>query len=273
MVELIKEPFVTRAITCGLLISILLSGLGLFLVLRRLSLIGDGLAHVSFGGISLGILLERSPFYIAIPICVFASVGILKVRKVAKMYPDAAIGIVSSLGIASGAILSSLKGGFNVEILSYLFGSILSVTTEDMVLSLIFMVIFLAYTFLFYNDLVSSAFDEELAYAEGVDVEKINTVLSVFTAITIVLGIKVVGLLLVTSLLILPPVTALQFSTNFRATFLLSVLFGMTSVVVGIFISVVLDVPPGSSIVITNFGIFLIVLSLQGKKLLTKGKK
>lgn len=265
MVEFLKEPFVLRAIVCGLILAILLSGLGLFLVLRRLSLIGDGLAHVSFGGVSLGVLLNGSPFYVAIPVCVLASIGILKIIKIARIHTDAALGIVSSLGIASGVILSTIGGGFNVEVFNYLFGSILSVTYEDVVASFIFTCLFLSYVFLFYGELVSTTFDEELAFVEGVNTERINTVLAVFTAVTVVMGMKIVGLLLVTSLLIIPPVTSLQFSKEFKTTFFLSIFFGVVSVVLGIALSLLFDVPAGSSIVLVNFCALLLAIAISRK--------
>jgi zinc transport system permease protein len=266
MVELIKEPFVIRALLCGLIISIVLSGLGVFLVLRRLSLIGDGLAHVSFGGVSLGILLGRFPIYVAMAISVLTSLGILKVKKIAHIHSDTAIGIVSSLGIASGVILSSLAGGFNIDIFSYLFGSILSVTDTDILISTIFATIFLSYLFLFYNDLLSTTFDEELAYAEGINVDRINAMLAILTGVTVVLGMKIVGLLLVTSLLILPAATSLQISRNFKATLFLSMAFGALSVILGILLSLVLDLPSGAMIVVVNFGVFLLTLLFPGGK-------
>ncbi|MDW8003117.1 MAG: metal ABC transporter permease [Deltaproteobacteria bacterium] len=272
MIELLKEPFVLKAILCGVLISIPLSGLGLFLVLRRLSLIGDGLAHVSFGGVSLGILLGKSPLYFAIPVCVLASIGILKVKKVAKISPDAAIGIISSFGIASGIAISASKGGFNLEILNYLFGSILSINDRDLLVSLIFSSFFLSYVVLFYNDLVSTTFDDELAYAEGINVERINTILSIFTALTVVQAIKMIGILLVTSLLIMPPVTALQLSRGFKSTLLFSMIFGASSVVLGVGLSLIVDLPSGSSIVLVSFAILLVSLGVARKKLLTSGK-
>lgn len=265
MIELVKEPFIIRAIVSGFLISILLSGLGLFLILRRLSLIGDGLAHVSFGGITLGVLLGNYPFYFAIPICVFASIAILKIIKAAKIHADAAIGIVSSVGIASGVIFATAKGGLNIEVFNYLFGSVLSVTIEEVVISFVFTFVFLAYVFLFYNELVSTTFDEELAYIEGINVDRTNLALSVFTSLAVVVGMKIVGLLLVTSLLILPPVTSLQFSKDFKTTFFLSILFGIISLLFGIWVSLIFDIPPGSSVALSSFALLLLSLALTKK--------
>ncbi|MCS7280415.1 MAG: metal ABC transporter permease [Desulfobacterota bacterium] len=272
MVELFREPFILKAVVCGILISVPLSGLGLFLVLRRLSLIGDGLAHVSFGGVSLGILLGKSPLYFTIPFCVLASIGILKVRKAVKISPDAAVGIISSFGIASGIAISAWKGGFSLEVLNYLFGSVLSVHDEDLLIAFIFSIIFLGYLIFFYTDLISTTFDDELAYAEGINVERINTILGIFTALTIVQAIKIIGVLLVTSLLIMPAVTALQFSKGFKRTLFLSMIFGVISVVVGIGLSIVVDLPSGSSIVLVSFGILLLSVFFARKKRLTTGK-
>jgi len=206
--------------------------LGLFLVLRKLSLIGDGLSHVSFGAIALGLFFGLYPFWVAIPVVLVASFFVLKLTQKARIYGDAAIGIVSSLGIAGGVILASLSRGFNVDLFSYLFGNILAVSTQEVYLSIGLSLVVFTCVMLFYNDLFSVTFDEEYARITGIKAEQINLVLVFLTAITVVLAIKVVGIMLVSALLILPAASALQIARGFRGAMLISVLCGVGSVLV-----------------------------------------
>jgi len=257
--------FIQRAYLAGSFIAALCAMLGLFLVLRRLSLIGDGLAHVSFGAIALGLFFGFYPFYIAVPVALIASYFILKLTEKAKMYGDAAIGIVSSIGIAGGVILASLSKGFNVDLFSYLFGNILAISGREVYLSLGLSLAVLLVILLFYNDLFSATFDQEYAKLTGVKTERINLILTSLTAVTVVLAIKVVGVMLVSALLILPAVTALQLAKGFRASMLLSVLTAVLSVIAGITLSFFMDLPAGATIVMCN--VLFFSASLAFKKL------
>ena len=149
----LQYSFIRRAFIAGSLIALVCSILGVLLVLRRLSLIGDGLAHVTFGSVAIGLLLRQEPSLVAIPIVMASSLGILKLMQKARLYGDAAIGIVSSLGIAGGVIVASLSGGFNVDLFSFLFGNILSISSAEVVTSIILSVIVLSVVFLFYNEI------------------------------------------------------------------------------------------------------------------------
>ncbi len=234
--------------------------LGLFLVLRKLSLIGDGLAHVSFGAIALGLFFGFYPFYVAIPVVVAGSYFILRLTERAKIYGDAAIGIVSSVGITSGVILASMSKGFNVDLFSYLFGDILAISTQEVYLSLGLSILVLLIILLLYNDLLSVTFDEEFAKLTGVKTDRINLVLTFLTAITVVLAIKVVGIMLVSALLILPAVTALQLARGFKAAMLISMMDAFLSVLCGITLSFFLDIPAGATIVLINAAFFVMAL-------------
>lgn len=253
--------FIQRAYIAGSFIAVLCAMLGLFLVLRRLSLIGDGLSHVSFGAIALGLFFGVYPFYVAVPVVVLGSYFILKLTERAKIYGDAAIGIVSSLGIASGIILASLSRGFNVDLFAYLFGNILAISTSEVYLSIgLSLIVFLTIVML-YNDLFSVTFDEEFARITGVRTEQINLILTFLTAITVVLAIKVVGIMLVSALLIIPSVTALQLARGFKGAMFFAILDAIVSVLMGITISFFLDLPAGATIVMLNalfFGISLL---------------
>jgi zinc transport system permease protein len=259
--EILSFGFIQRALIAGSLIAVLCSVLGVFLVLRRLSLIGDGLAHVTFGSVALSLVMGLNPVYVtvaAIPFVMLSSLGILKLTEKARIYGDAAIGIVSSLGIACGILLASVAGGFNVDLFSYLFGNILAVGFADLAIAAaLFIVVMLAVAF-FYRDLFAITFDEELAKSSGIRTEAINTVLVLLTALTVVLAMKVVGIMLISALLILPAVTALQVARSFLATIIASCCFAIVSVIIGIFGSFILNLPTGGTVVVVNFLLFVL---------------
>ena len=168
ILEIIQFAFVQKAFIAGSFVALLCSVLGLFLVLQRLSLIGDGLAHVSFGAIAMGLFFGLYPIYFAIPVVILASVFILKLVKKGRFSGDAAIGIVSSAGIAGGVILASLGNGFNVDLFSYLFGNILAISSVEMYFSIFLSLVVLAVIYLFYYDLFSITFNEEYAKTTGI---------------------------------------------------------------------------------------------------------
>ncbi|SPP99757.1 conserved membrane hypothetical protein [Candidatus Sulfobium mesophilum] len=258
----LNYTFVQRAYLAGSFIAALCAMLGLFLVLRKLSLIGDGLSHVSFGAIALGLFLGLYPFYVAIPLVLAASFFILKLTEKAKMYGDAAIGIVSSLSIAGGVILASMSKGFNVDLFSYLFGNILSISEQEVYLSLVLSLAVMMLILLLYNDLFSATFDEEYARITGIKTGRINMILTSLTAITVVLAVKVVGIMLISALLIMPAVTALQIAKGFRAAMMIAISVAVISVLGGLTVSLFLDLPPGATIVMSNAIIFITTLIL-----------
>ena len=259
--EILSFGFIQRALIAGSLIAVLCSVLGVFLVLRRLSLIGDGLAHVTFGSVALSLILGVNPVYVtvsAIPLVMLSSMGILKLTEKARIYGDAAIGIVSSIGIAGGIVLASVAGGFNVDLFSYLFGNILAVGSTDMIIAaVLFLVVMLSVAF-FYRDLFAITFDEDLARCSGIRTKTINSVLVLMTALTVVLAMKVVGIMLISALLILPAVSALQVARSFKSTIIASCCFATISVTIGIFGSFILNLPTGGFIVIVNFIFFVL---------------
>jgi zinc transport system permease protein len=245
--------FVQRALAAGLFISILCAVLGVFLVLKRFSLIGDGLAHVAFGGVALGLFLGVYPFYVAVPVAMVGSLGILMVTEENKVFGDAAIGIISSVGMAGGILLASLAGGFNVDLFSYLFGNILSVSGAEVAFSVILSLLVIGLVCLFYYDLLSITFDEEYARASGINTRLMNRVLILLTAVSVVLAVKVVGAVLVSSLLVLPAATALQLSGSFRSTIFLAAFCSVLSVSLGLLLSFIFNLPSGATIIMVNF--------------------
>jgi zinc transport system permease protein len=265
LITLFQYDFIWRAVITGAFVAILCSVLGVFLVLRRLSLIGDGLSHVSFGAIALGLFLGVYPVYIAIPVVLLASMGILALSRKTRVYGDAAIGIVSAVGLASGVMLASISKGFNADLFSYLFGNILTISSADMIQSIILSLVVLILITLFYNDLFSVTFNEDHARVTGINVGAINTILVGLTAISVVLSIRVVGIMLISAFLILPPITALQISHGFRGVLIISAIISLIAVISGIFISFVFNIPTGATIVLANF--ILLLFSLLYRKI------
>ncbi|HVN97924.1 MAG TPA: metal ABC transporter permease [Syntrophorhabdaceae bacterium] len=259
LTDLLSHGFIQRALIAGCFIAILCSTLGIFLVLKRLSLIGDGLAHVTFGSVAVGLLLRTHPFYTAVPIVMASALGILKLMEKARIYGDAAIGIVSSVGIAGGIILASAAGGFNVDLFSYLFGNILAISPAEVIVSIALSLALLCVVFFYYHELLSITFDEESAKATGIRTDRINKVLVLLIALTVVLAMRVMGIMLVSALLILPPATALQVARGFKTTIIISSLSGVLAVISGIFAAFLLDLPAGGAIVGVAFGLFLAV--------------
>jgi len=258
IINIFQYSFIQRAIISGIFVALLCSVLGLFLVLRRLSLIGDGLAHISFSGVALGLFLGVLPIYIAIPVVILGALAILVLMDKIKIYGDAAIGIISSVGIAGGVILASISHGFNLDLLSYLFGNILAISISEMYLSIALSLLVLMVVSFFYYDLFSVTFNEEHAKVTGVRVRIINVMLVVLTAITVVLSIRVVGIMLISAFIVLPSVTALQLARGFKSAVIISAITSVIAVIIGIIVSFILNIPTGAMIVAVNF-IFLIL--------------
>jgi len=260
IISFLQYSFIQKAFFAGSFVAITCSVLGLFLVLRKMSLIGDGLSHVSFGAIALGLFLGIYPFYVAVPVVMIASILVLKISEKAKIYGDSAIGIVSAVGIAGGVILASVSRGFNVDLFSYLFGNILAISNTEVVLSIVLSFVVLVVIYFFYWDLFSATFDEEYAKTTGIKTNFINILLTLLTAITVVLSVKMVGIMLVSALLILPAVTALQLAKGFKVAMIIGSCVSLFSVLFGITLSFFLDLPSGATIVMTNAILFFIAI-------------
>jgi len=259
--EILSYGFIQRALLAGTLIAVLCSVLGVFLVLRRLSLIGDGLAHVTFGGTAIALSLKlysAAALLVTLPVVMLSSLGILKLTEKARLGGDSAIGIVSALGISAGIILASMGGGYNVDLLSYLFGNILSITLQEVYIALLLFCVVLLLLFLFFNDLFAIVFDEELARVSGIQSATINAVLVLLTALSVVLAMKLVGIMLISSLLIIPAVSALQLARSFKGCIVLAALQGGGSVVAGIFLSFAANLPTSAMIVLLNLLLFMV---------------
>ena len=259
LIEILSYGFIQRALLAGTLIAALCSVLGVFLVLRRLSLIGDGLAHVTFGSTAIALALQlysAASLLVSLPVVLLASLGILKLTEKARLSGDAAIGIVSAVGISAGIMLASVGGGYNVDLLSYLFGNILAISREEVLIAAGLFCVVMLLLWLFFNDLLAITFNEELARVSGIHTNLINAVLVMLTALSVVLAMKLVGIMLISSLLILPAVSALQLARSFRACIVLAAVQGSCSVAAGIFVSFLTNLPTSATIVMINLLFF-----------------
>ncbi|MCS3923356.1 metal ABC transporter permease [Methanosalsum natronophilum] len=257
--QLLRMPFFQMALIGGCLVSIICSIMGLFLVLRQESMIGDSVAHTAFGGIALGLLLGIDPILTAMVISVLALLAISYMRSKGIAQSDSAMAIMLAGGFSLGLIIISIAGGFTVAIMDYLFGSILTITWSDMLLIGILAVVVILVVILLYKELVAITFDERASRMNGIPVSAISIVFNILMGITIVLSIKVVGIILVVALLVLPALTALQFQLSFRNTIIYSIMFGLISMITGIIVSGMMDVAAAGVIVFTGILIFLAV--------------
>ncbi|MDF2699463.1 MAG: hypothetical protein K0Q49_1019 [Haloplasmataceae bacterium] len=255
----LQFPFIRRAILVGSLVAFSSAFLGTFLVLKKYSMIGDGLAHVSFASVAISLVLGFAPLALSIPLVAIASILIIKLTEKAEIHGDAAIGLISSFSVALGILIPSLSKGLNIDINDYLIGSILSVTDLDVKLSLGISIFVLFIIIFFYHTFFSITFDEEFAKVSGINTRFINYVLSVLTAVTITIGISIIGTLLISSLIIFPTVSSLQISKGFKQTIIISAIISLSSVFLGIFSSYVFDIPPGPAIVMMNSIVFIIL--------------
>jgi len=259
LLEILSYGFIQRALLAGTLIALLCSVLGVFLVLRRLSLIGDGLAHVTFGSTAIALALKfysAMSLLVSAPIVMLASLGILKLTEKGRLSGDAAIGLVSALGISVGIILASVGGGYNVDLLSYLFGNILSIRSEEVVIAALLCLGVMLLLTLYYHELFAISFSDELAKVSGIRTSYINAILVLLTALSVVLAMKLVGIMLISSMLIVPAASALQLARGFKVCIVLAALQGCSSVIIGIVVSIMSNLPASASIVMVNLLFF-----------------
>ncbi len=255
--------FLQRALLAGIFIAIACAMLGVFLILRRDAMIGHGLAHVTFAGVALGLFLNVMPLAMALFIAVAASLVIMKLKDKVGLHGDTAIAIFSSVGFALGVLFATLSQSFNVDLFSYLFGEILAIELSEVWFSVILAAIVMGLVILNYHKFMYMTFDRESAKASGIRVNRLDTLLTVLTAVTIVLGMKVVGILLVSALVVIPAAAGLQMASNFRQAIILSTIVSIVSVVFGLLFALVLDLPASGSIVILSFLIFGVFFGLK----------
>ena len=268
MIDLIAEmfsyPFMVRAFIVGTLVALCAALLGVSLVLKRYAMIGDGLSHVGFGALAIATAFNASPLIVSIPIVVFAALFLLRISESSKIKGDSAISIISTGALAIGVMIVSMTTGMNTDVSNYLFGSILTMSQSDVRLSIIISVIVLILFVIFYNRIFAVTFDESFARATGVKVEIYNMLIAVLTALVIVLGMRMMGALLITSLIVFPALTSMQIYKRFLTVIINSALISVVCLWFGVTMSYVYATTTGASIVIYNI-IFFILFTIIKK--------
>lgn len=258
VLEMLSYPFMVRALLGGVLVSLCASLLGVSLVLKRYSMIGDGLSHVSFGALSIALAMGWSPLKLSIPVVVLAAYFLLRITEKGKIKSDAAIAMISASALAVGIIVTSLTTGMTTDVSSYMFGSILAMSKEDVVLSAILSFIVLGLFLFCYNKVFAVTFDENFARATGANVSALNVLIAVLTAVTIVLGMRMMGAMLISSLIIFPALTSMRVFKSFLSVVISSGILSVLCFCMGMVISYVYSTPAGASVVVVNLGAFLL---------------
>lgn len=265
--DIIQYGFMQRALISAIAISIICSIVGLFLVLKRHSLFGDAIAHVAFAGITLGLFVGVYPLWTAYIVSILSAVGVNKLRESTKIPSDSSIAVLLTSGLAIGVILISISGGFTVNLFSFLFGNILLVSNDDVIMILITAAIVIPVIYIFYKKLVLIIFDEKQAKVSGLNVTWINTLFIILATITIIASIRLVGVLLISSLIVIPNITALILGKGFKKTMFISCGISIFSVVFGIIISYIVNLAPSGMIVLTMVSMFLVTIIVKNMKL------
>lgn len=262
MLELLSEmlsfSFLLRAVAVGALVALCASLLGVSLVLKRYSMIGDGLSHVGFGSLAVATAMGAAPLQVAIPVVVAAAFLLLRLSENSKIRGDAAIALISSGSIAIGVMVISLTSGMNVDVYNYLFGSILTLSRGDVLISIVLSAVVLVLYILFYTKIFAVTFDENFARATGIRAGIYNMLLAVLTAVTVVLGMRLMGSLLISSLIIFPALTSMRIFKNFRSVVISAAVTSVLCFFIGIFTSYLYDTPVGATVVCVNILVFLI---------------
>lgn len=257
IVEMFSYNFIIRAFVVGVLVSLCAALLGVTLVLKRYSMIGDGLSHVGFGAIAVAASLNLAPLEVAIPVIIIAAFLLLRLSENSKINGDAAIAIISSTALAIGVVCVSVSG-VNTDLNSYLFGSILATTNADAVMCGILALIVIFMFVIFYNKIFAVTFDENFSKATGLKTNVYNTVISLLTALTIVIGMRIMGTLLISALIIFPALSSMRVCKKFKSVIICSGVLSVLCFFVGMCASYSLDTPTGASVVIVNAIVFLL---------------
>ena len=254
--EMMSYPFLVRAFLVGVLVALCAALLGVSLVLKRYSMIGDGLSHVGFGALAIATAFHLAPLQVAIPVVVLAAFLLLRLSESSKIKGDAAIAIISTASLAVGVMVISITTGMNVDVCNYLFGSILAMSKSDVYLSVVLSLVVLVLYVLFYSKIFAVTFDENFSKATGIRANAYNMLIALLTAITIVIGMRLMGALLVSTLIIFPALTSMRIFQSFRAVVISSAILSVLCFVIGITISYIRATPAGASVVMVNLAAF-----------------
>ena len=255
--EMFSYGFIVRAFIVGTLVSLCAALLGVTLVLKRYSMIGDGLSHVGFGALAIAASLNLAPLQVAVPVIIIAAFLLLRLSEKSKIRGDAAIAIISSTALAIGVVCVSISG-VNTDLNSYLFGSILATTNADAIMCAVLALIVIVIFVLFYNKIFAVTFDETFSKATGLKTGVYNTVIALLTALTIVIGMRIMGTLLISALIIFPALSSMRVCKKFKAVIICSGVLSLICFFIGMYASYTMDTPTGASVVIVNAVVFAI---------------
>lgn len=263
VIEMLSYPFMTRAFLVGSLVALCSALLGVSLVLKRYSMIGDGLSHVGFGAMAIAAAMNAAPLTVAIPVVIVAAILLLRISGNAKIKGDAAIALISTTSLAVGVMVISLTTGMNTDVYNYMFGSILAMSAEDVKLSLVLSVFVLILFIVFYHKIFAITFDETFARATGVKAGVYNTLIAVLTAVTIVLGMRMMGALLISSLIIFPALTSMRVCGTFKSVIINAAVISVVCLIAGVTLSYVAATPAGASVVLANL-VMMVLYTVVG---------
>ncbi len=266
--EILSAPVLVRALIVGILVSLCAALLGVSLVLKRYSMIGDGLSHVGFGALAVAAVMNLAPMAVAIPVVIVAAFLLLRLSSNSKINGDAAIALISTGALAIGVMAVSVSKGMNIDINSYLFGSIVSVSRGDVAISVVLALAVLAMFVLLYTKIFAITFDENFAKATGINVNFYNMLIALLTAVTIVIGMRLMGSMLISSLIIFPALCSMRIFKSFRSVTICSAVISVVTFILGMFISYAANTPCGASIVCVNivvFAVFFIIGTLLSR--------
>lgn len=258
IIEMMQYSFIRRAILVGTLVSLCAALLGVSLVLKRYAMIGDGLSHMGFGILAIAVAIGWSPLYVSIPVVTIAAILLLKIGTKSKTQTDSAIGIISSSSLAIGVAVTSITTGINTDVWNYMFGSILVMNTSDIILSVIVSLIVAVLFIIYYRKLFAVTFDENFARASGLNVTWYTNLIAVLTAIIIVVGMRMMGTMLISSIIIFPALTSMRLFKTFKKVVISSGIISVFSFLIGIYFSYIYSVSTGAMIVIVNLILFII---------------
>jgi zinc transport system permease protein len=264
LTEMFSYTFLVRAVIVGLLVALCAALLGVSLVLKRYSMIGDGLSHVGFGALAVATAMNAAPLSVSIPVVVIAAFFLLRISENSKIKGDAAIALISTSALAIGVVVISMTTGMNTDVCNYLFGSILAMSKTDVALSITLAIVVLIMFVFFYNKIFAVTFDENFAKATGVKANLYNMMIALLTALTIVLGMRMMGALLITALIIFPPLTSMRLCKKFKTVTLISAIISVICFFIGVVISYVYATPTGASVVLVNILFFIIFWAISG---------
>ncbi len=263
IIEMLQYTFIQRAILVGTLVSLCAALLGVSLVLKRYAMIGDGLSHVGFGILAVALAIGWSPLFVSIPVVIIAAILLLKIGNNSKIQSDSAIGIIASSSLAIGVAVTSATTGINTDVWNYMFGSILAMSESDVILSVIVSIIVGILFLIYYRKLFAVTFDENFAKASGLNVKWYTNIIAVLTAVIIVIGMRMMGTMLISSIIIFPALISMRLFKTFKKVVISSGVISIFSFFIGIYLSYIYNISTGAMIVIVNLVLFIVFTLLD----------